>query len=208
MHRKTFDSNNLLQELKVGNAVAIEYFFKQHHRVMCQFANKLIKDLNKADIIYCDVISRQLLPGIDRFNSIEEIKCFLFDAIEEACMQFLRDRDGGTRKIEYSNSTTQISPPEDPRGRMDAEVWQEIHDRIDSFPRNHKYVFNLYYVHGRRNKEVAEFINKPPQEVYRLRKVCVKWLKKAFEDRDNYQQHFCLLLRLSRFKKDVGFDTE
>lgn len=209
MSRKKFDPKKLLKDLKKGNIAATEFLFKQHHKVACQYIYHLIHDLEKTEVIYFQVF-RQLLLQIDSFNSIEEIRIFILDAITEASLKFLQDGDGETiDTLECGNLISELtSSDEQECKRLEAEVLQEINDLITTFPPKEYYVIKFYYFERVRNKEVAEVIGVTPQDVYKLRKRCAERLKKIFDKQDTCRQYYWLFFLSERFKTDAGIDTE
>lgn len=209
MHHKEFDSRKLLKELKEGNKAAAEYLYRQHHKAACQHIYRLIHDLDNTEVIYFEVFQLLLLQT-DSFNSLEEIKKFLLDSITEASIKFLQDQDGETKgTLECVNSTSELASSEDLKcKRIEMEVAQEINDIISGFPRRHYLVCKFYYLEKKRNKDVAEDLNLSPQDVYKSRKRCAKWLKKTFDKKDACRQFYWLLFLSDRFKIDAGIDKE
>jgi RNA polymerase sigma factor (sigma-70 family) len=209
MKGKFLDPRNLLQGLKAGKKTAREHFFKQVHDIAFQYAEEYINDRHKADIILAQAF-KQLLAEIARFNRIEDAKTFLLNTIEKACIQFVQERDGeATGKVECDNVTTNPAPS----GDRDEEK-TETDDRlmiqciIDTFPEIHKVVAELFYLHGMRNKDIAEWVNITRYEASRYRMDCFRWFMEAFERQNNYRLYYWLLLQSNCFRKDARFDTE
>jgi RNA polymerase sigma factor (sigma-70 family) len=209
MHRKEFDPQNLLQELKDGNKAANEHFYKLGLKVARKYAKVLIGDLHNADIIYSQVFS-ELLSQIGRFSRIEDAKTSLLNTIEKACIRFAQERDGeATGKVECDNVTTNSAPSGDrDEEKTETDDRLMIQSIIDTFPKIHKVVAELFYLHGMRNKDVAEWVNITRYEASRYRMDCFRWFMEAFEKQNNYRLYYWLLLQSNCFKKDARFDTE
>jgi RNA polymerase sigma factor (sigma-70 family) len=210
MKGKFLDPRNLLQGLKEGNKKAREHFFKKVQNIAFKYAEEYIKDRDKADIILAEAF-QQVLVEIARFNRIEDATTFLLNIIEKACKQFVQERDGKTTgKAGCDNVTTNAAPSEGGDGeKTETDDRLMIQNIIESFPeKQHQKVGELFYLHGMRNKDVAEWVGITRYEASRYRMDCFKWLMEAFERQNSYRLYYWLLLRSKCFRKDAGFDTE
>lgn len=209
MKGKFLDPRNLLKGLKEGNKTAREHFFKQVHDIAFSYAEKYIKDSHKADIILAQAF-KELLAGIARFSRIEDAKTFLLNTIEKACIQFLQERDGEkTGKVECDSVTSNaatLSDQDEEKAETDDSLM--IRRIIDTFPDTHKMVAELFYLHGMRNRDIAEWVNIKRYDASRLRMDCFKWLMEAFEKQNNYRLYYWLLLQSTCFRRDARFDSE
>ncbi len=136
-------NNDLIHGFRNGDEIAIRQLYNQHYRPLCYFSEKLINNKTEAEDIAVDTFLK-LLNKRDDFETLADIKSFLFTATRNACFDFLRKikrQDKSSFELEY------LSAPQEVFGEKEmitAQVLQVIFSEVESFPCQSKKFLNLF----------------------------------------------------------------
>lgn len=149
----------LVQNFKKGDARAFKAVYEQFFPALCFFATRLVNGNPEGEEIAADSIAK-LLKRYTDFDSLTNIKAFLYITTRNACLNFLKYN----QRINTSKSELTYLQRDDSEGHVladmvHAEVLREIYEEIKGLPPACRKVFELMYKDGMKAKEVAEHLN-------------------------------------------------
>src|SRR3954454_12230242 len=80
---------DLIAGFRNGDEVAARQLYNLHYQSLCYYSEKLIHDKGESEDIAVEVFLKLLAKKSD-FDSLAEIKAFLFIATRNACFDYLR----------------------------------------------------------------------------------------------------------------------
>jgi RNA polymerase sigma-70 factor (family 1) len=155
---------NLLAGFRNGNETAIRKLYMLYYRPLCYFNQKLINNSQEAEDISTDTFLK-LLQKRNDFDSLSDIKSFLFTASRNSCLDFLR------REKRHNKSHQEISllsPLEElfyEQEMISAKVLQSIYAEIENLPNQCQQVFKSIFIEGKSTAMIAEEMGISPQTV-------------------------------------------
>jgi RNA polymerase sigma-70 factor (ECF subfamily) len=161
------DINNdidLLEGFKSGNQIAIRKLYVLYYRPLCYFNQKLINYSQEAEDISTETFLKLLQKKHD-FDSLSDIKSFLFTASRNACYDFLRKEK---RQNKSHQEISLLSPFEEQFGEQEmitAKVLQTIYAEIENLPSQCKQVFRSIFIDGKSTADIAAEMEISPQTV-------------------------------------------
>lgn len=155
---------DLLEGFRNGNETAIRKLYALHYRPLCYFNQKLINYKQEAEDISTETFLKLLQKKLD-FDSLSDIKSFLFTASRNACYDFLR------REKRHNKSHQEISlllPLEEQFGEQEmitAKVLQAIYAEMENLPNQCQQVFRSIFIEGKSTADIAAEMEISPQTV-------------------------------------------
>lgn len=148
--------NILLRQLREGDQMAFEWFFKTYQPALVFFAHRILFSRNIAEAE--EIVQDVLLKFYDRrqnFDQLNAIKAFLYISTKNACLQVLeKDKVRERRFAEYRSGYTDIQ-----ESILDdiiyAEVIRELVDAIELLPPQCRTIMKLFTEEGKTAKEIA-----------------------------------------------------
>jgi len=148
----------------MGESKAFDYFFRQYYTALCFFANSILHNEDEAkDLVQeCYIKLWNSHTIIERANTV---KSFLYTAVRNKCLDFLR------RKKVMKASEIQLikAGSESDFEYFDevafAEMIRDIVGHIEELPSTMKKVFKLYYIEGKKYRQIAKELNSSPDAV-------------------------------------------
>lgn len=123
---------------KNGGCQTFDELYTAYHPALCHFAGSLLgEDSPSANIV--DDVYGLLRKKTDGFETLSELKAFLYIGTRNACMNHLRTMQG-------------VAPDEGTK----EEVLQQVCTAIESLPYQCRQIFKLCYEEGLSNSEIAE----------------------------------------------------
>jgi RNA polymerase sigma-70 factor (family 1) len=150
----TSDHNDLINGFHNGNEISIRQLYDLHYRPLCYFADKLINDKQEAEDIAVDTFLKLLRKKAD-FNSLSDIKSFLFTAARNACFDFLRKNKTKNRSFQ---ELSYLSTPQEQFGEEEmiiSSVLQVIYSEVENLPNQCRAVFKSIFIEGKTTAAVA-----------------------------------------------------
>lgn len=157
---RQFDSDYLIQELKVGNERAFEWVFKTYYSALCVYAMKYLGDAELArDVVsqfFCNFFTKRQSLSIN-----SSLKAYLFRSVRNASLNYVRDHQkelGVTDEQEGS-----MRPLYSTDSVHDTLIGKELEDIIDAIvdalPEQCKVIFEKSRQEGMKYREIAEELN-------------------------------------------------
>ena len=149
---------NIIRGLKKRHSHALNYIFKRHYKPLCYFAWQLTGNKPEAEDIAGEVFIK-LWRRHNDFNSLQNIKAFLYIATRNACFDYLKHvqrKNASHEELFYlaENSEEFI------QSRMaKAEVLQAILYEVETLPPVRRQIFKMIYLEYLSTNEIAQQLN-------------------------------------------------
>ena len=149
---------NIIRGLKKRHSHALNYIFKRHYKPLCYFAWQLTGNKPEAEDIAGEVFIK-LWRRHNDFNSLQNIKAFLYIATRNACFDYLKHvqrKNASHEELLYlaENSEEFI------QSRMaKAEVLQAILYEVETLPPVRRQIFKMIYLEDLSTNEIAQQLN-------------------------------------------------
>lgn len=144
----------MITELKNGNAQSMIAFFDLYYSPLCFFAERLVRNRPAAEDIVEDSFMKLWKKHTD-FESIQNIKAFLYITTRNACLNFLKQtqRDMASKKeMAYLTGEKEDYVL---NTMIRTEVLQEIYKAIEKLPAQSRKVFKMSVLENMKNQEIA-----------------------------------------------------
>ncbi|TCD01660.1 RNA polymerase sigma factor [Pedobacter psychroterrae] len=168
-----------IEEFQRGNESSLAYFFKEHHRSLCYFASKIVKDERQAEDIVADCFIK-LWDRRETFENTDKIKAFLYIACRNNCLNYLRNEKRKTAAQELYLRQMDQHNDEIFYEIIDTEIVDILAREIESLPDKCREVFKLIYLGGKNTEEIAQELNLNVQTVRNHKSRAIELLKTQF----------------------------
>ena len=145
----------IFNEIKKGNIVTFEKLFRKYYAGLCNYANKYLKDLDKAE----EVVQELFYKLWEKRNKLDinvSLKSYLYRAVYNGCLQYLNHR---AIEIKYENYYKKQNKEYD-RDASEAMNMQElneiINETLNSLPERCRNIFLLNRHDGLKYREIAK----------------------------------------------------
>lgn len=156
MQHQSHDSIHLqVQAFQSGDILGFNYFFDQYYAAICYFANNLVKDQPAAEEIADDAFVK-LWEQHHLFDTPETIKAFLYRAVRNASLNYLRNcktQTANQNKLYYLADKAEASVQ---HHIIRAETLQQIYTSLNILPKKCREVFTLFYLENKSYEEIAQ----------------------------------------------------
>lgn len=138
-----------------GNSRAFDLLFDMFFPALCYFANKLIEDRQEAEDIVLDTFQK-LWARREHFESMPNVKAFLYITVRNTCLNYLRYRDTQRKRArEMLKSLPEKFEEDAEQHRIRAEVLRNIYTEIEKLPVKCREVFELAFFEDLKTNEIA-----------------------------------------------------
>ena len=155
--KHNFQDKSLLQEFKRGNSHAFKAVYDMFFPSLCFFAKRLVDNDGEGEDIAADSFVK-LLNRYDSFDSIPNIKAFLYITTRNACLNYLRYTQ---RQHSSKRELNRIQDKTDEHALshiVHAEVLREVEYEIEQLPNRCREIFKLIYYERRSADDIAEML--------------------------------------------------
>ncbi|WP_205513796.1 RNA polymerase sigma factor [Longitalea arenae] len=155
--KHNFQDRSLLQEFKRGDTHAFKTVYDMFFPSLCFFAKRLVDNEGEGEDIAADSFVK-LLNRYDSFDSIANIKAFLYITTRNACLNYLRHTQ---RQHSSKKELNRIQDKIDQHALsliVHAEVLREVEYEIEQLPNRCKEIFKLIYYERRSADDIAEML--------------------------------------------------
>ncbi len=158
------DLTYITQKLQDGDEETYVFLFRQYYVPLCSYARRYVGRKDIAEEIVSETFFK-LWENRAKINISTSIKAYLFQAVCNNSLNYLRKLKHETRLEEYFHETTfeniAFSEPLDEiegQSLLLININQKIEEGIDQLPEQQKKAFRLKRFEGRKTKEVAEIM--------------------------------------------------
>lgn len=145
----------LLVDFRNGDEKAMRKLYTLYYLPLCYFNQKIINYSQEAEDISTESFLKLLQKRKD-FESLAEIKSFLFTVSKNACLDFLRKEK---RHNKFNQEISLLSPLEElfiDQEMISAKVLQSVYAEIENLPNKCQQVFKSIYIEGSSTSEIAK----------------------------------------------------
>ena len=160
-----------------GQSEAYHYLIRIYFPVLCHYANNIVEDQMAAEDIVDEVFIK-LWEQKPSFEHINEIKKFLYVAVKNASLNFLRSEKRAEQRHQVFLQKYTEDGASDARELLFHEMLSEVRKALDSLPDKMREVFILAYVKQLSNQQIAETLNLSYQTVRNQKSQSIIRLKK------------------------------
>lgn len=143
--------NNLSRDHKSG----IRSLFERYYVPLVLFAGNYIHNQDAAKDLVQDVFYA-LIESNEKFTTIENLKVYLYSAVKNRCLKYLRHEEVKDRYINYMSQAEQQEAFYHDR-ILEEEVFSLLNQAIQQLPEQCKKVF-LLALEGKNNSEIADLM--------------------------------------------------
>lgn len=178
----TINETNIIAALQQGDNQAFTWLFDEYYSALRYFAQCLTDDSQEAQDIVLRVFN-SFWNLRQNFNSLINIKAFLYVSVRNNCLSFLRYRKRQEEhKKDYQEHLLSVLPEETERLIMKADLLQKIYAEIQHLPERCRLIFQLTYLEGLKADEIAEQLNITVSTVTSQRARAIQLLRIALKD--------------------------
>lgn len=154
-----------LPGFKEGDIHAFQRVFEQFFPSLCYFAQRLINDREEAEDIVLELFTK-LWQRKEHFETIANIKAFLYISTRNTCLNYLQYRQRKTNsQKEFKYIAAAQLPVSFDFELINAEVMQEIHRQMEELPRQCREIFKLIFFQGLTTADIAARLKISPKTV-------------------------------------------
>ena len=164
------------------NELEFERLFKSHFKYLCHFANQYVQDLDIAQ----DICQKVFIALWERRFSIDpnqSIKSYLFTAVKNRCLNYLRDQKKYRSKvldIDCGDINLEAESAPDHFGMN--ELRKRIEVALATLPEKCRLVFEMSRFQGLKYKEIAEELGIAQKTVEAHMSKAMKALRSQLKD--------------------------
>jgi RNA polymerase sigma-70 factor (family 1) len=192
---------NLLERFRNGDEIAVRELYEIHYRPLCYFNQKIVQHMQEAEDISTEIFLKLLHKKKD-FESLQEIKSFLFTASKNACLDFLRKEKQQQKSQDRISFIIDIDENLIEQEMLSAKVLQTIYAEIESLPKQCKQVFKAIFIEGKSTAVIAEEMGLSPQTVLNQKTKALRIIRSAISQKDLFLSLLFVELMLSTFFKN------
>lgn len=161
--------------------VKYEDLFRAHFASLCNFARKYVPDPDESkEIVHAVFVN--IWEKREEFDFDKPAKSYLFTAVYNRCMNYIRDRkkfvaDGETL-LQNDNTVMEVHTDQVDAAELEAKIWLII----NSLPEKCKEVFVLNRFEGKKYAEIAEHLDISVKTVETQMSKALKTLRDNLKD--------------------------
>ncbi|HYF29889.1 MAG TPA: RNA polymerase sigma-70 factor [Chitinophagaceae bacterium] len=189
-----------MQAFQSGEHEAYSTVFKQYYPALCFFAVRLIQNVAAAE----DIAQESLIKLWEKhagFNSPHAIKSFLYITARNACYNFLKRSQTGTKNQSQWSFLWEDADDYVWNQLTRSEVVREVQLMISSLPPECRKVMQHSIVDGMENHEIAQLLKISVHTVKNQKARAIYLMKKKFGNKPLFVAALVLLdMRTSHFE--------
>lgn len=148
-------SNDWVEDFKQGDKRAFSKVYEEFFYQLSYFAGKLINNQPEAEEVASESL-RKLMLLHQNFNTLADIRAFLYVTTRNHCYDILRSRKWPHQQPASLEDESIIDKEELVLNLIiKTEILEEIYQEIENLPEKRREVFKLYYLEGLKIEEIA-----------------------------------------------------
>jgi RNA polymerase sigma-70 factor (family 1) len=155
--KNNFQDRSLLLEFKRGNTHAFRTVYDIFFPGLCFFAKRLVDNDGEGEDIAADSFVK-LLNRHDSFDTLPNIKAFLYITTRNACLNYLRYTQRQHSSKRELNRLQEKTDEHALSQMVHAEVLREVEFEIEQLPNRCREIFKLIYYERRPADEIADML--------------------------------------------------
>ena len=163
----------------MGESKAFDYFFRQYYTSLCFFANSILHDEDESKDLVQDCYIK-LWNSHTIKERADTVKSFLYTAVRNRCLDFLRKKKVMNKaELQLIKNTSDLDFEYFDEVAF-AEMIREIVGHIEELPSTMQKVFKLYYIEGKKYKQIASELNSSAEAVRKQKTRALKIIRQKF----------------------------
>lgn len=176
--------HDLIIQFKQGDAGAFSAIYNKYFHTLYSFVRKFIPEKEDAEDITAEIFLK-LWRLRANLESIKNIEAFLYITARNACLDFLRHmKRQSEREKELLYMLLQQPADSLLEDDVKTEVLKAIHQEIFRLPESCRRVFEMAYMEGRSNEEIAAVLKINNQSVRNHKQRAIKLLRLTLLNRN------------------------
>jgi RNA polymerase sigma-70 factor (ECF subfamily) len=155
--KHNFQDKSLLLEFKRGNTHAFRVVYDMFFPSLCFFAKRLVDNDGEGEDIAADSFVK-LLNRHDSFDTLPNIKAFLYITTRNACLNYLRYTQRQHSSKRELNRLQEKTDEHALSHMVHAEVLREVEFEIEQLPNRCREIFKLIYYKRRSADDIADLL--------------------------------------------------
>jgi RNA polymerase sigma factor (sigma-70 family) len=170
-------SENIIGELSKGDPRAFTGLYNEKYSSLFWFANKFLENNEDSEDVVADVFYRLWLNRAE-LNHVDDLPAYLRRMTRNACFSFLNRNKlkAGIYKDLLLRAET-MTEDDIIRSEVKAEVLDFVNSELKKLSPNYRTVFELSFIEGLKNEEVADRLQTSNQVVRDMKSKIRKMLK-------------------------------
>jgi len=178
---------DLFERIRKGDQFAVKELFRRYYGNLCRFAYRSIHSRDDVEDIVEGVFEKVWLNR-DKLNSIQSVKSYLFKAVQNQAIDFLRSKEN--KHVVFSERThsekemsLEVISCSDPFQDMtERDLAAAVAEAIENLPNKCKRVFTMNRQDSLKYSEIADVLNISERTVENQIVRALKHLKKELRD--------------------------
>ena len=173
-----FVNTQLVRRLRDGDRPAMQEIYNRLYEPLFHFANRIIHHEEDANDIVAELFIK-LWRSREKFENLSYVRGFLFRCCKNACIDLLRQRqrrEAAGKELRYLSGPEEIVSDEEAHERA---LTAEVYRQAKLLPSQCRQVFELLFIEGKRNGEIAELLGITKNTVQGQRSIALRKLRLA-----------------------------
>lgn len=169
-----------MELLKKKDNAAWQYLIRIYAPVLLRLAQKIVKDNAAAEDVVSDVFVK-LWQQNTNFNSLQQIKKYLYTSTQNGCLNFLRGKQREMNRHEIFAKVYLQQEEVLEQEFIYTELLAEIRKALDTLPAKMRQIFMLAYFKEMSNEEIAKHLDLSNQTVRNQKSAALTLLRKLLQ---------------------------
>ena len=188
------NENELVAAFAQGDERAFEQVYNIFYHPILFFTRNMVREEDALDITADTFV--KLWKRRHAFDSLINIRAFLYITARNACLDYLRWKKKTLEKHEHLASLTEQEEHFFSRLEVESELMRWVVQEAEKLPPREAQVFTLAFINGYKNEEIAATLQLSDQIVRNLKARAVKKIKLALFHK-NIQPAIALLMAIT-----------
>lgn len=153
------DNDQWIRRFRTGDQQTLQDVHDVYSLPLRHFANKYLANEQEAEELVSDTLVK-LWERHKNFNTIENIKAFIYISIKNNCLDVIKKNKRRSSKQQnfIYHAVKELQLHADQR-LIQKQLLQKIHDEIEKLPPQCRQVFKLSYFEDKNNEEISKYLH-------------------------------------------------
>ena len=174
-------NEHIIRDFSVGQEKAFRILYEKYAPALRYFAAKYVGEEEVIDDIVQDVFVCLWEKRVD-FKTEETIKAFLYKAVKNSCLNFLKHQEYEWNYAEIIRKKTPVYETESDSIYTLDELYRMLYETLNKLPDNYRTVFIESFFKGKTHAEIAEELNLSVKSVNRYKQRTLELLRNELKD--------------------------
>ena len=180
------DASRIIVAFKLGDDQAFQKIFTEYYQPLLHFAEKITNQREEAEDIVLECFHK-LFKLNEKFDTINNIRAFLYISIRNTCLNYLKYKQQQTKKRNDFIRQTELLTEDHPQKYERKELSKTLNLLVEKLPNKCKRILQLY-IDGHKTYEIAVALNIEIVTVRSHLRYGRKLLKKYFNEQTELNQ--------------------